>query len=88
VAVSITLRGTAVRHPHEPAPALGLRAALRAAVNAALSKHWEREAPVVRARTNTWGQRVQVRVGEFRALRAAAAAAAAQPQAEGRHHHA
>ncbi len=75
-------------------PALGIvvpfgdPAALLAAVEAALHKVWDPEALVAHARANTWEQRVQILVGEFRALRTGKAGTAAKPLAEGRHDHA
>lgn len=39
--------------------------ALQAALDAALRKHWERDAIVAYAQDNTWDRRVEVLVGEF-----------------------
>ena len=66
----------------------GDAAALQGAVDAALRTSWDPEALVAHARANAWDQRVQVLVGEFRALRAATAGATAKPLTEGRHDHA
>ena len=78
--VSLSVLGTVVP--------FGDAAALQGAVDAALRTSWDPAALVAHARANGWDQRVQVLLGEFRALRTATGGTVAKPLAERRHDHA